>query len=138
MSHQDIARRLRPMIEKAAKSLPDADAANAVELYPHWSGGGVSYTAGLRVQDEGILYSVLQDHVSQPGWKPADAPSLFAPVLIPDPTVIPDWVQPDSTNPYKAGDQVRHNGTVWKSLVDGNVWEPGEYGWDEVQSAEGC
>ena len=88
------------------------------------------------MQDDGILYTVLQAHTSQPGWKPADAPSLFAKVLIPDPTMIPEWEQPDSTNPYMKGDKVTHNGKTWVSLIDNNVWEPGVTGtaalWQEV------
>ena len=101
-------------------------------LYPKWSGDSVQYTAGQRVQDDGILYTVLQAHTSQPDWKPADAPSLFAEVLIPDPTVIPEWEQPESTNPYAKGDKVKHNGKTWVSDIGGNVWEPGVYGWTEV------
>ena len=54
-------------------------------------------------------------------------------MLIPDPTVIPDWVQPDSTNAYAKGDKVRHNGKIWVSDLDGNVWEPGVYGWSEAE-----
>ena len=84
------------------------------------------------MRDEGVLYTVLQAHDSQPTWKPADAPSLFAVVLIPDPEVIPEWVQPDSTNPYHKGDKVKHNGKTWESAIDGNVWEPGVYGWNEI------
>ena len=99
---------------------------------PKWSGDGVQYTAGQRVQDDGVLYTVLQAHTSQPDWKPADAPSLFAKVLIPDPSVVPEWEQPDSTNPYAKGDKVTHNGKTWVSDIDGNVWEPGVYGWTEV------
>lgn len=43
--------------------------------------------------------------------------------------VFYDWVQPDSTNPYPYGAIVRHNGSLWVSEIDGNVWEPGVYGW---------
>jgi len=25
---------------------------------------------------------------------------------------------------------VRHNGSIWVSLTDYNVWEPGVYGWE--------
>ena len=78
------------------------------------------------------LYKVLIQHTSQTTWTPDVSPSLFAEVLIPDPTVIPEWVQPGSTNPYMKGDKVRHNGSVWESSVDNNVWEPGVYGWLEV------
>ena len=115
-----------------AQSLTDAEAITATCLHPKWNGDGVQYTAGQRVQDDGILYTVLQAHTSQPDWKPAAAPSLFAKVLIPDPTVIPEWEQPDSTNPYAKGDKVKHNGKTWVSDIDGNVWEPGVYGWTEV------
>ena len=129
------ARELRKILEKAmteAQSLTDAEAITATCLHPKWNGDGVQYTAGQRVQDDGILYTVLQAHTSQPDWKPAAAPSLFAKVLIPDPTVIPEWEQPESTNPYSKGDKVMHNSKTWVSDIDGNVWEPGVYGWTEV------
>lgn len=129
------ARELRKILEKAmaeAQSLTDAEAITATCLHPKWNGNSVQYTAGQRVQDDGILYTVLQTHTSQPDWKPAAAPSLFAKVLIPDPTVVPEWEQPESTNPYAKGDKVAHNGKTWVSDIDGNVWEPGVYGWTEV------
>ena len=129
------ARDLRKILEKAmteAQSLTDAEAITATCLHPKWNGDGVQYTAGQRVQDDGILYTVLQAHTSQPDWKPTAAPSLFAKVLIPDPTVVPEWEQPESTNPYAKGDKVAHNGKTWVSDIDGNVWEPGVYGWTEV------
>ena len=132
MTLVEKARELGALIEKAVQSLDDKDALECVCLYEKWSGDGVQYTAGQRVQDDGILYTVLQAHTSQPDWKPADAPSLFAKVLIPDPTVIPEWEQPESTNPYSKGDKVTHNGKIWVSDIDGNVWEPGVYGWTEV------
>ena len=135
MTLVEKARELRKILEKAmteAQSLTDAEAITATCLHPKWNGDGVQYTAGQRVQDDGILYTVLQAHTSQPDWKPAAAPSLFAKVLIPDPTVVPEWEQPDSTNPYMKGDKVKHNGKTWVSDIDGNVWEPGVYGWTEV------
>ena len=135
MTRVEKARELRKILEKAmteAQSLTDAEAITATCLHPKWSGDGVQYTAGQRVQDDGVLYTVLQAHTSQPDWKPAAAPSLFAKVLIPDPTVIPEWEQPDSTNPYSKGDKVMHNSKTWVSDIDGNVWEPGVYGWTEV------
>lgn len=132
----ELARKLRPLIEKAAQSLDESDALEAVCLHPKWNGNGIKYTTGSRVQDDGILYTVLQDHTSQSDWKPSDTPSLFAKVLIPDPTVIPEWEQPDSTNPYMKGDKVAHSGKTWESLIDNNVWEPGAVGteslWKEV------
>ncbi len=127
----ELARKLRPIIEKAAQSLADETALEAVELFPEWKAGR-AYTAGQRVRYDGVLYSVLMDHTSQEGWTPIAAASLFAKVLIPDPDTIPEWEQPDSTNPYSAGDKVTHNGKTWVSDIDNNVWEPGVYGWTEV------
>lgn len=126
------AMQIRALIEKAAVSLSDTDAIDGVMLFEKWSGDSKSYTAGQRLQYDGILYTVLQAHTSQPTWTPTDAPSLFAKVLIPDPTVIPEWEQPDSTNPYQVGDRVTHNGKTWVCNTPNCVWEPGVYGWDEV------
>lgn len=100
-------------------------------LYPTWK-EGVTYLTGERVLYNDTLYKVLQEHTSQATWTPADAPSLYTKVLIPDENVIPAWEQPDSTNPYKKGDKVTYNGSVWISDVDLNTWEPGVYGWSLI------
>lgn len=134
MITREKALQLRTMIEKASVSLEDADALGAMELFPVWA-ANTDYAAGDRARYEGVLYRCLQSHTAQDTWTPADAPSLWTRVLIPDPGQIPEWEQPDSTNPYMKGDKVRHNDKVWVSAVDNNVWEPGVYGWDEVNGA---
>lgn len=100
-------------------------------LYPAWK-VGINYTVDDRVLYEEVLYKVLQTHTSQETWTPTDAPSLFAKVLIPDEDIIPEWEQPDSTNPYMIGDKVMYNGKAYVSTVDNNVWAPDVYGWEEV------
>ncbi len=129
----ELARKLRPYIEKAAVSLSDEDALEAVQLFPAWS-GAATYEVGDRVRYNDILYSCLTAHAAQADWEPTAAHSLWAKVLIPDPDVIPEWEQPESTNPYSTGDKVAHGGKVWVSDIDNNVWEPGVYGWTEVAS----
>lgn len=109
----------------------DEQALNARGVYAEWA-PAVSYEVGNRVLYGTTLYACLQAHTAQPTWTPVDAPSLWAKVLIPDPSVIPEWEQPGSTNAYMAGDKVRHNDKIWVSTIDFNVWEPGVYGWDEV------
>lgn len=126
----ELAQKLRPLIEKAMQSLDDTDALEAVTLYPEWQ-SGEAYTEGQRVRYKGVLYKVLQTHTAQDTWTPDVATSLFAKVLIPDDNVIPEWEQPDSTNPFMSGDIVKHNGFVWVSDIDNNVWEPGVYGWSK-------
>lgn len=107
------------------ESATDEMALAAPAIYPAWR-SGVAYKTGQRVMFDGTLYKVLQDHDAQANWTPVDAPSLFAKVLIPVEGEIPAWEQPDSTNPYMTGDKVSHNGQIWESLVDNNVWEPTE------------
>lgn len=129
---REKAYKLRELIVKASASLEDEDALEGVELFEEWESDH-AYLLGDRVRYDGILYRCLQDHTSQANWNPADAPSLWARVLIPDPEEIPEWEQPDSTNPYNKGDKVRHNGEIWVSDLDGNVWEPGVYGWTKEE-----
>ena len=114
-------------------TVDDNTALRMLEFYPEWA-ADTAYPAGYKVQRGGKLWRCLQAHTSQIGWEPNNAPSLWAKVLIPDETVVPEWEQPDSTNPYMTGDKVTHNGKTWVSDVDNNVWEPGVYGWIE-QSA---
>lgn len=112
-------------------SAADEQALKASALYPKWK-VGTAYQKDKRVLYNNILYKVLTDHTSQADWTPDAAPSLFAKVLIPDKNVIPEWEQPESTNPYGKGNKVTHNGKTWLSTIDGNVWEPGVYGWEEI------
>lgn len=123
------------LIKQQINTLPvdDNTALRMVEFYPEWA-AGQAYTAGFKVQNGGKLWRCLQAHTSQDGWEPENAPSLWAKVLIPDDTVIPEWEQPDSTNAYAKGDKVTHNGKTWVSDVENNVWEPGVYGWTEANT----
>ena len=134
--YSDRARVLRPTIVLAAQSLPDAEAATSPELFQKWEMDTI-YTVGIRVAYGEFVYACLQEHTSQETWTPDAAPSLWAKVLNPDPTIIPEWEQPGSTNAYKKGDKVRHMGKIWISEVDNNVWEPGVAGteslWTEVE-----
>jgi hypothetical protein len=115
---------IRKAIEKLSDNLKDGEIAKMPELLPEWK-AGVNCLIDDRVRYNGIPYKVLQSHTSQESWSPDWAPSLFAKILIPDET-IHEWEQPDSTNPYMKGDKVSHNGRIWESLIDNNVWEPCE------------
>lgn len=134
MTLLELARKLRPYIEKAAMFLEDSDALEAIQLFPHWSGENVGYFVDDKVQYDDILYRCLQAHTSQNAWTPTAATSLWAKVLIPDPNIIPEWEQPDSTNPYQIGDKVRFEGKVYESLIANNIWSPAVYpaGWREI------
>ena len=125
--------------------LPDLTDEQALEmplLFPKWQ-AGKEYAVGDRVLYLGTLYKVIQAHTSQQGWEPDITPSLFAKNLIVkdddgEQVDIPEFEQPDSTNPYMKGDKVRFEGKVYQSLIDNNVWSPTAYpqGWEEVNEVK--
>ena len=129
------ARKLRVSIVQLAQYAPDEVAATAAFAFDPWDAAG-AYEVGNRVRYADVLYKCLTGHTAQESWTPDVSPSLWAKVLIPDPSLIPEWEQPGSTNGYSKGDKVTHNGKTWESLVDNNVWEPGVIGteslWKEV------
>jgi hypothetical protein len=63
MTLLELAQKLRPYIEKAAISLSDEDALEAINLFPHWK-TGIAYAKDTRVTYNNILYSCLQAHTS--------------------------------------------------------------------------
>ena len=120
-----------------AETLSDAQALQVPMLFDEFDGNGVAYEVGKRIMYKGILYKIIQAHTSQADWTPVAAPSLFAKVI--NETIdgsIPEFEQPDSTNPYMKGDRVIFNGKVYESLIDNNVYSPEAYpaGWKEVTS----
>ena len=120
-----------------AETLTDSQALQVPMLFDEFDGNGVAYEVGKRVLYNDILYKVIQAHTSQEGWTPTAAPSLFAKVI--NETIdgsIPEFEQPDSTNPYMKGDRVLFNGKVYESLIDYNVYSPSDYpaGWKEITS----
>lgn len=125
------ARAVVDAIVKMRELATDEQAIEVSALYPVWMSDKI-YVAGERVLYKDVLYKVLTGHTSQADWTPDVAVSLFAKVLIADENVISAWEQPDSTNTYKTGDKVSHNGKIWVSTVDNNSWEPGIYGWEEI------
>lgn len=68
---------LRPYIEKAAASLDDNDAANAVKLFPTWT-IGIAVAVGERYQYADKLYKVVQAHTTQADWTPDATPAMWA------------------------------------------------------------
>ena len=135
-------RNMQAMMRQAeinSESNTDEQALEVQSLYPNWETDfkdGDTLTIGMRINYKDVLYKVLQTHQKQSTWNPVDAPSLFAKVLNPDSNIIMEWEQPNSTNGYMIGDKVIHNGIIYESLVDNNVWEPGTTGtetlWKEV------
>lgn len=133
MTYVEKARKLRPIIEQASKSLSDDTAYNAPELFPKWDSNNHPYIADDRIQYDSKLYKCLQNHSSQTDWSPDTAVSLW--VEIADPSIeFPDWKQPSGAHDaYNKGDKVSHIDKHWVSDINANVYEPSVYGWTEVE-----
>lgn len=131
-----MAAQFRRAIQLWAQTLTDESTMMEIaDIYPRWDGNGKSYKAGeilahgVNADGETQLYTVLQAHTSQPDWTPDAAASLYKAVGFTD-AGVNIWTQPlGASDAYNAGDVVEHNGQIWTSDVDGNVWEPGVYGW---------
>lgn len=130
MITKEKARHLRKLIEQMSVNLSDEEALEGIELFPLWN-DTKSYQKGDRVRYDETLYKCLMTHDARETWNPHDAVSLWT--RVDDPSVeYPEWVQPESTNPYMKGDKVSHKEKHWESDVDYNVWEPGVAMWHEI------
>lgn len=126
------AYKLRELIVKASASLDDSDALDGIELFDEWA-VDTKYAEGKRLRYEGILYRVLQEHTSQSDWTPDKAVSLY--VRVDDPSIeFPEWRQPTGAHDaYAEGAKVSHNEKHWISTIPTNTYEPGVYGWLEIE-----
>lgn len=69
--------KLRPIIEQAAVSLSDGEAATVPELITAWA-YPVAYAEGDRRSYGGKVYKCRQAHTSQADWTPDKTPALWA------------------------------------------------------------
>lgn len=110
-------------------------------LYPTYSVGKEYkikdiFSYGVNEVGDPQLYQVLQDHTSAAEWTPDTATSLYKKIGVTE-EGYPEWVQPlGATDAYNTGDIVSYKGTLYRSLIDGNVWSPDAYpsGWEEYTS----
>ncbi len=118
-----------------AGSIDDATAAEHAEFFAPWA-YPVKYKTGNIRRHGGKLYKCVQDHTSQEDWSPDTAASLWA--CTSDPAEEwPAWSQPiGAHDSYSTGAKVSHQDKHWISDTDGNVWEPGVYGWTEAAEEE--
>lgn len=128
--NKQTAIKYRKYIEQAAASLSDESALNVPELYTHWQ-PNITLEINNRVYWNDKLYRVVQTHTTQEGWEPNQTPALFTEIA--KPGEIPEWKQPTGAqDSYNQGDKVRYNNIIWESEVNNNVWEPGVYGWKQI------
>ena len=135
------AQAIREAMDVAGSILTDEQALECVRLYRPWEVGktytvGEFMTYGVNSVSDPQLYKVVQAHTSQADWKPDITPALYSAIGLDD-SGYPVWAQPTGAHDaYNTGDIVNYNGTLYQSLIDGNVYSPDAYpaGWAVVES----
>ena len=136
-----IAQQMREAMRLLAEQQTDeATMLMLADLYEAWQPGKayevdkvISY--GTNAAGETQLYRVVQAHTSAAEWIPGQGTdSLYKAIGFTE-EGYDIWTQPlGAHDAYQTGDIVSHNGQLWESTVDGNVWEPGVYGWSEKEA----
>ena len=132
------AEQFRKVLQMFAASLTDEQAMEVATIYDPWA-VGKAYSVGEFVTygENGVgdpqLYKVVQAHTSQADWLPNATLALYVAIGLDD-AGYPVWSQPTGAHDaYNTGDIVDYNGTLYRSLIDGNVYSPDAYpaGWVE-------
>lgn len=140
MNKLQSAEQIRKALQMFAQTLVDEQAMEIATVYPTYKVGKLykaneMFTYGENKVGDPQLYRVVQEHTSQADWTPAETPSLYTPIGL-DKEGYPIWSQPTGVHDaYNKGDIVDYNGTLYKSLEDGNVYAPDTYpaGWEKVE-----
>lgn len=137
MTRLQIAEQFRKALQMFAASLDDEKALEVATVYDEWK-EGKAYTVGefVRYSENSTgdpqLYKVVQSHTSQADWTPDNTASLYDAIGL-NAEGYPVWSQPTGAHDaYNKGDIVDYNGTMYVSLIDGNVYSPDAYpaGWE--------
>ena len=141
MNRLQAAEQLRRALQMFTSTLPEEKALEIATVYPAWEinksyviGDIISY--GVNSVGDPQLYKVVQAHISQADWTPDSVPALYDAFGLDD-SGYPIWSQPSGVHDaYNTGDIVNYNGTLYESVIDGNVWSPDVYpaGWKLVNS----
>ena len=137
MNKLQAAEQFRKALQMFAATLTDEQALEVATVYPEWE-PDVSYSVGEFVTygenstGDPQLYKVVQAHTSHDNWKPNVTPSLYDALGL-NSEGYPVWSKPTGAHDaYNTGDIVDYNGTLYVSVIDGNIWSPDEYpnGWE--------
>ena len=131
------AEQSRKALQMYAQTLGDEEAMEIATMYPKYEVGKAYkekelLTYGFNSVGDPQLYRVVQAHTSQEDWVPSSTPALYTPIGL-DEEGYPIWSKPTGAHDaYNTGDIVDYNGTLYKSLIDGNIYSPEEYpaGWE--------
>ena len=128
------ARELRKMIEKAAASLPDKDASEAVELSRGFPNDGSLIDAGTRINWRGQLYRAAVSLWATEQNDPDHAPTLWERVMYRRGIrIIPEVITAGLA--FSQGERGWWGDDLYESLYDNNVNNPERWsqGWRLIE-----
>lgn len=142
MNRMQATEQFRKALQMFASTLTEEQALEISTVYPMWETGrtysiGDIVSYGTNSVGDPQLYKVVQAHTSQEDWTPDITASLYDAFGL-DESGYPVWSQPTGAHDaYNTGDIVNYNGTLYKSLIDGNTWAPDAYpaGWEVYTEA---
>ena len=115
--------------------IDEVTASENASMFLEWDEKSSFEAGNIRIRD-GFLYQCLQDHTGQAGWEPENTPALWKQFSINENGIL-NWSQPISVeDAYMLNAETMHNGYVWVSDYDNNVWEPGVVGWHVKEGNE--
>lgn len=143
MDRKQAAEQMRRALQMFAMTLTEEQALEIPSVFPAWEAGkayvvGDVISYGTNDVGDPQLYKVVQAHTSQENWLPGQGTDSLYDAFGLTPAGYPVWAQPSGAHDaYNTGDIVDYNGTLYKSLIDGNVWAPDAYpqGWENLGSA---
>lgn len=143
MNRKQAAEQMRRALQMFAMTLTEEQALEIPSVFPAWEVGkayavGDIISYGTNEVGDPQLYKVVQAHISQENWLPGQGTDSLYDVIGLNETGYPVWSQPSGAHDaYNMGDIVDYNGTLYKSLIDGNTWSPDAYpqGWENLGSA---
>lgn len=139
MDRLQAAEQFRKALQMFAASLTNEQALEVATIYDPFVVGkayvvGEYLIYGTNATGDPQLYKVVQAHTSQADWTPDATPSLYEPIGLNE-KGYPVWSRPSGAHDaYNTGDIVDYNGTLYKSLINGNTYSPDEYpaGWEVI------
>lgn len=137
MNKLQVMEQFGKALQMFCQSLTDEQAMEVATVYPKYVVGKAykvdeMFTYGVNAVGDPQLYRVVQDHTAQEDWKPSETPALYTAIGL-NASGYPVFSQPTGAHDaYNAGDIVDYNGTLYKSLIDGNTYSPEAYpaGWE--------
>lgn len=130
----DMARKLRPLIEKAAQALDDKDASTAPSIFPALKQDGKLVRAGTRINWGGEIKRAAVDLWDNANNDPDHAPALWESLGYRNGIrIIPEVITAGTA--FVDGELGWWGDALYRSKLPANVYTPAQYpdGWEAVE-----